>query len=126
MSRQQRVERHPPLLLRLVVDILVSSLHLSERREMSAYLEEHLPLLRSLHSSLGLPASALQEDETRIDAAIKAVVVSIVRERETEVENWKEAIDLAKRDVACIGRALGDRSAGKVEDETLVSAVVKN
>lgn len=88
---------------------------------MSAYLEEHLPLLRSLHASLGLPSTSLQEDETRIDAAIKAVVVSIVKERETEVENWKEAISVAKRDVACIARALGEKPAGKLEDENEVS-----
>jgi hypothetical protein len=84
---------------------------------MSAYLEEHLPHLQALHNSLGLPTNALEEDRIKIDAAIKAVVVSIVRERETEVERWNEAIELARKDVVCLGRALGDRSAGQVKVE---------
>ena len=84
---------------------------------MSAYLEEHLPHLQALHNSLGLPTNALEEDRTRISAAIKAVVVSIVRERETEVERWNEAIELARKDVVCLGKALGDRSAGQVKVE---------
>lgn len=83
---------------------------------MSAYLDSHLPHLSSLHESLGLPASALEEDRIKIDAAIKAVVVSIVRERETEVEDWKEAIELARKDVVCLGRALGNRGVGAVEE----------
>lgn len=83
---------------------------------MSAYLEQHLPHLTALHTSLGLPTSALEDDRVKIDAAIKAVVVSIVRERETEVENWKEAISAARKDVVCLGRALGNRSAGSVEE----------
>lgn len=88
---------------------------------MSAYLEEHLPHLTSLHSTLGLPASALDEDRIKIDAAIKAVVVSIVRERETEVENWQEAIDLAKKDVVCLERALGNRTVVATEVASEVS-----
>jgi hypothetical protein len=84
---------------------------------MSAYLEEHLPHLQALHNSLGLPTNALEEDRIKIDAAIKAVVVSIVRERETEVERWNEAIELARKDVVCLGRALGERSAGQVKTE---------
>lgn len=84
---------------------------------MSAYLEEHLPHLKALHNSLGLPTNALEEDRTRINAAIKAVVVSIVLERETEVERWNEAIELARKDVVCLGKALGDRSVGQVKVE---------
>jgi hypothetical protein len=76
---------------------------------MSAYLEEHLPHLTALHTSLGLPTTALEEDRIKIDAAIKAVVVSIVRERETEVERWKEEIELARKDVVCLGKAMGSR-----------------
>ena len=91
---------------------------------MSAYLDEHLPHLTALHTSLGLPATALEDDRVKIDAAIKAVVVSIVRERETEVENWKEAISLAKKDVVCLGRALGNRNAGNAEEADEVSGTV--
>lgn len=80
---------------------------------MSAYLEEHLPHLTALHNSLGLPTTALEDDKTKIDAAIKAVVVSIVRERETEVERWKEEIELARKDVICLGKALGNREMVK-------------
>jgi len=87
---------------------------------MSAYLDEHLPHLKALHHSLGLPNTALEDDKTKIDAAIKAVVVSIVRERETEVEKWKEEIELARKDVVCLGRALGDRSILKTEDQAIV------
>jgi hypothetical protein len=84
---------------------------------MSAYLEEHLPRLTALHNSLGLPKTALEDDKTKIDAAIKAVVVSIVRERETEVERWKEEIELARKDVVCLGKALGNREMGKLEGD---------
>lgn len=91
---------------------------------MSAYLETHLPHLSSLHASLGLPATALEEDRIKIDAAIKAVVVSIVRERETEVEDWKEAIELARKDVICLGRALGDRNAGVTETRNEVRQII--
>jgi hypothetical protein len=88
---------------------------------MSRYLDEHLPHLKALHTSLGLPTTALEEDKTKIDAAIKAVVVSIVRERETEVERWREEIELARKDVVCLGKALGDRTIVKVEgDRTAV------
>ena len=84
---------------------------------MSRYLDEHLPHLKALHTSLGLPTTALEDDETKIDAAIKAIVVSIVRERETEVERWREEIELARKDVVCLGKALGDRTIVKVEGE---------
>jgi hypothetical protein len=88
---------------------------------MSRYLDEHLPHLKALHNSLGLPISALEDDKTKIDAAVKAVVVSIVRERETEVERWREEIELARKDVICLGKALGDRTIVKVEgDRTVV------
>jgi hypothetical protein len=63
-----------------------------------------------------LPHTALEEDRIKIDAAIKAVVVSIVRERETEVENWKEKIELARKDVVCLGKALGNRVVGTVDE----------
>jgi hypothetical protein len=84
---------------------------------MSAYLKEHLPHLTALHNSLGLPTTALEDDKTKIDAAIKAVVVSLVRERETEVERWEEEIELARKDVVCLGKALGDRTILKVEGD---------
>lgn len=83
---------------------------------MSAYLEEHLPHLTALHSTLGLPPTALDQDKIKIDAAIKAVVAGIVRERETEVENWKEAIEVARKDVVCLEKALGNRSGGGVTE----------
>jgi hypothetical protein len=79
---------------------------------MSRYLEEHLPLLTSLHATLGLPPTALDQDKIKIDAAIKAVVAGIVRERETEVEDWKEVIEVARKDVVCLEKALGNRTGG--------------
>lgn len=85
---------------------------------MSRYLDEYLPHLKALHNSLGLPIAALEDDKTKIDAAIKAVVVSIVRERETEVERWREEIELARKDVVCLGKALGDRTIVKGEGDS--------
>jgi len=91
---------------------------------MSAYLEEHLPHLTSLHATLGLAPTALEQDKIKIDAAIKAVVAGIVRERETEVENWKEAIEVARKDVVCLEKALGNRSSGATEAGSEVGIVL--
>jgi len=101
----------------IIQRILYHKVHVTT---MSRYLDEHLPHLKALHNSLGLPIAVLDDDKTKIDAAIKAVVVSIVRERETEVERWREEIELARKDVVCLGKALGDRTIVKGEGDVKV------
>ncbi|OCF38366.1 hypothetical protein I317_07862 [Kwoniella heveanensis CBS 569] len=76
---------------------------------MSAYLDEQTPHLRSLHSQLSLPPEVLEADLARIEAAIKGVIISIIRERESQVDELKDEIAQAKRDVASLGRAVGDK-----------------
>ncbi|WVW80220.1 hypothetical protein I302_102198 [Kwoniella bestiolae CBS 10118] len=76
---------------------------------MSAYLDEQTPHLRSLHDQLSLPAEVLQADLARIDAAIKGVITSIIREREAQVDTLKDEIAQNKRDVSSLARAVGDR-----------------
>lgn len=76
---------------------------------MSAYLDEQTPRLRHLHAQLALPAAALQHDLHRIEAAIKAVITSIVREREAQVDQLKDDIAAATSDLATLARAVGDR-----------------
>ena len=76
---------------------------------MSAYLEEHLPHLQSLHAQLALPATALSSDQARLESAIRNAVTALIRERETEVESWRDAIIEARRDVSALARAIGDK-----------------
>ncbi|WWC60378.1 uncharacterized protein I303_102950 [Kwoniella dejecticola CBS 10117] len=76
---------------------------------MSAYLDEQTPHLRSLHDQLSLPAEVLQADLARIDAAIKGVITSIIREREAQVDTLKDEIAQNKRDVSSLARAVGDK-----------------
>jgi hypothetical protein len=57
---------------------------------MSAYLAEHLPHLQSLHRQLALGEEALASDQSRIEAAIKAAVSTLLREREAEVDAWTD------------------------------------
>ncbi|WVR03767.1 hypothetical protein IAU60_000762 [Kwoniella sp. DSM 27419] len=76
---------------------------------MSAYLDEQTPHLRSLHAQLSLPAEVLQADLARIEAAIRGVITSIIRERESQVDLLKDEIAQAKRDAAGLARAVGDR-----------------
>ncbi|ORY29830.1 microtubule associated protein-domain-containing protein [Naematelia encephala] len=83
---------------------------------MSAYLAEHLPHLTSLRALLGLPAEAATHDEAKIEAAIKSAVTALVRERETEVENWREAIAGVRREVGLLARAVGEKGRRVVEE----------
>ncbi|WWC96882.1 hypothetical protein V866_003757 [Kwoniella sp. B9012] len=76
---------------------------------MSAYLDEQTPHLRSLHDQLSLPPEVLQADLARIDAAIKGVITSIIREREAQVDSLKDEIAQNKRDVSSLARAVGDK-----------------
>ncbi|KAK8861636.1 hypothetical protein IAR55_002459 [Kwoniella newhampshirensis] len=76
---------------------------------MSAYLDEQTPHLRQLHSQLSLPAEVLQADLARIEAAIRAVITSIIREREAQVDGLKDEIAQVKRDVASLARAVGEK-----------------
>lgn len=89
---------------------------------MSAYLDEQTPRLRHLHTQLALPAAALQHDLHRIEAAIKAVITSIVREREAQVDQLKDDIAAATSDLATLARAVGDmreRRNDADDEETL-------
>lgn len=76
---------------------------------MSAYLDEQTPHLRHLHAQLSLPPTALEQDLHRIEAAIKAVITSIIREREAQVDQLKDDIAATKSDLAALQRAVGDR-----------------
>ncbi len=76
---------------------------------MSAYLEEHLPHLQSLHAQLALPATALSSDQARLESAIRNAVTALIREREQEVDGWKEAIALEKKEISVLARAVGDK-----------------
>lgn len=76
---------------------------------MSAYLDEQTPHLRHLHAQLSLHPTALEQDLHRIEAAIKAVITSIVREREAQVDQLKDDIAATKSDLAALQRAVGDR-----------------
>ncbi|KAK4690059.1 Ase1/PRC1/MAP65 family protein, partial [Tremellales sp. Uapishka_1] len=82
---------------------------------MSEYLEEQLPHLRSLHTQLALPATSLAADQSRIETAIRNAITSIIRERETEVDDWKDAIGRTNRDVGCIARAVGDKGRNVID-----------
>jgi len=75
---------------------------------MSAYLEEHLPHLQSLHAQLALPATALSSDQARLESAIRNAVTALVREREEEVDRWREAIDGEKKELSSVATALGE------------------
>lgn len=79
------------------------------RNSMFAYLDEHTPHLRRLHAQLALPAAALDHDLHRIEAAVKAVITGIVREREAQVDQLNDDIAAATRDLATLARAVGDR-----------------
>ena len=74
---------------------------------MSAYLAEHVPHLQSLHVSLGLPPEALSSDQNQIETAIKNAVTTLIRNREGEVEGWRDSIADVKRSMVSLGRALG-------------------
>ncbi|WWD16447.1 hypothetical protein CI109_100873 [Kwoniella shandongensis] len=76
---------------------------------MSAYLDEQTPHLRQLHTQLSLPSEALQADLARIEAAIRGVITSIIRERESQVDSLKDEIGQVKRDVGCLARAVGEK-----------------
>lgn len=82
---------------------------------MSAYLEAHLPHLTSLHTQLALGADALAADQARIEAAIKAAVEELLRERESEVDEYKEVIAAQKRRMSNLARALGDKGRNVVD-----------
>lgn len=84
---------------------------------MSAYLDEQTPHLRHLHAQLSLPPTALEQDLHRIEAAIKAVITSIVREREAQVDQLKDDIAATKSDLAALQRAVGDRRGREPERE---------
>ncbi|KAE8539597.1 hypothetical protein D1P53_003531 [Cryptococcus gattii VGV] len=85
---------------------------------MSAYLDEQTPHLRHLHAQLSLPPTALEQDLHRIEAAIKAVITSIIREREAQVDQLKDDIAATKSDLATLQRAVGDRrDRGREKEE---------
>lgn len=90
--------------------------------DASAIIAEQIPLLQSLHAQLALPATALTEDTARIDAAVKAAILSVVRSREDEVAEWEAKISEDKRILAGLARAVGDQgrsvlAAGRRESE---------
>ncbi|WVN90704.1 uncharacterized protein L203_105946 [Cryptococcus depauperatus CBS 7841] len=76
---------------------------------MSEYLAEQTPHLKSLHAQLALSDDILQADLARIEAAIKGVITSIIREREAQVDGLKDDIAQLKRDVVNLSRAVGQK-----------------
>lgn len=81
----------------------------------SAYLEQHLPHLTSLHTQLALGAEALASDQARIEAAIKTAVEELLRERESQVDEYKEVIAAQKKRMSGLARALGDKGRNAVD-----------
>lgn len=86
---------------------------------MAAFLAHHIPHLQALHAQLALPSSALQSDEARIEAAIKDAVEALVREREQEVESWRDKIREADKDVRLLARAVGNREEESKRRESI-------
>ncbi|BEJ16879.1 hypothetical protein CspHIS471_0602800 [Cutaneotrichosporon sp. HIS471] len=82
--------------------------------DASAYIAEQIPLLRRLHEQLALPATALADDTARIDAAVRAAIVSVVRGREDEVAVWEARIADGKRALAGLARAVGEKGRSVV------------
>lgn len=82
--------------------------------DATAYISEQLPLLRHLHAQLALPPTALADDTARIDAAVRAAIVSVVRSREDEVAVWEGRIADGKRALASLARAVGERGRSVV------------
>lgn len=85
--------------------------------DVSTYIAEQIPILRSLHTQLALPADALAEDTARIDAAVRAAIQSVVRSREDEVASWEQKINDGKRAIHSIARAVGDRGRSALAEE---------
>ena len=81
---------------------------------MAAYLAEHVPHLQRLHVQLGLPPEALKSDENAIEAAIKNAVTALIRDREGEVDGWRDALADVRRSLVMVGRALGDKGRDAV------------
>jgi hypothetical protein len=79
---------------------------------MAAYLAEHVPHLQSLHLLLGLPSSALASDQNTIETAIRNAVTSLIRNRELEVDEWRDKIDDARRNLMGVARSLGEKGRG--------------
>lgn len=77
--------------------------------DASTYIAEQIPLLQSLHAQLALPPSALADDTARIDAAVRAAIISVVRSREDEVAEWEAQIADGKRALASLARAVGEQ-----------------
>lgn len=83
---------------------------------MAAYLAEHVPHLQSLHTLLGLSPDALQADETHIEEAIRQAVSTLIRNREEEVDVWRDKIQCATRDLEGVQMAIGQHDAPSVVD----------
>jgi protein regulator of cytokinesis 1 len=95
---------------------------------MAAYLAEHVPHLQRLHVQLGLPPEALQSDQNAIEAAIKNAVTTLIRDREGEVDGWRDAIADVRRSMVSVGRALGEKgrdavAAARRESEHSIEAL---
>lgn len=95
---------------------------------MAAYLAEHVPHLQRLHVQLGLPPEALQSDQNAIEAAIKNAVTTLIRDREGEVDGWRDAIADVRRSMVSVGRALGEKgrdavAAARRESENSIEAL---
>ena len=114
-QQQQTVPSHGHLALNLLS--LTTSLHIHILylfTTMAAYLAEHVPHLQRLHLQLGLPPEALKSDEAAIEAAIKNAVTTLIRNREGEVDGWRDAIEDVRRSMVSVAKALGDKARDAV------------
>lgn len=98
---------------------------MTETMDASAYIAEQLPLLQHLHTQLALPPTALADDTARIDAAVRAAIVSVVRSREDEVAVWEARIADGKRALASLARAVGERGRSVVNANRRESEAVE-
>jgi hypothetical protein len=85
--------------------------------------------LVSLHHLLSLPATSLQSDHQRIALAIRAAVDAVIRDREDEVQEWRDRIRDGIRDIAGVERATGvGRGEGRrfeIKDNEVSCSVIQ-
>lgn len=78
--------------------------------------EHQTSRLKSLHASLGLPPSALAEDITDIENAMRRAVNSVVQGREEAVKELEKKIEVVKMRIKALNEVMG---GGKEESETV-------
>jgi uncharacterized protein YdcH (DUF465 family) len=85
------------------------------------YLEEQLPKLRQLHTALDSGPSEIEQDQQRLDDAIRNAVDGVIKLREVEVESWRKKIVQEQDEI----RALCDALCASEQDRNLASSVIE-